>query len=250
MSRYVALSQDLANWLETSAGVAPQKISQIYNGVDTEKFSFTKYRLPLPVENFSPKDGIVIGTIGRMQPEKDQLTLVRAFIALLDTVENGSERLRLVLIGDGPLREQVQALLREAGVEHLAWLPGVRSDAAEMMQALDIFVLPSLIEGVSNTILEAMATGLPVVATAVGGNPELVSQEKTGVTVPAADEAAMSRAIQRYIDAPELRNTHGKAGLLRVEKMFSMASMVNGYLQVYDGVLCGSESTIEYVREQ
>jgi len=250
VSRYVALSQDLANWLETSAGAAPQKISQIYNGVDTEKFFSVKHRLPLPVEHFTPKGCIVIGTIGRMQPEKDQLTLVRTFIALLDTVEKGRERLRLVLIGDGPLREQAQAILCEAKAEHLAWLPGARNDAPKIMQALDIFVLPSLIEGVSNTILEAMATGLPVVATAVGGNPELVSQGETGVTIPAADETAMSQAIQRYIDAPELCRIHGKAGRLRVEKMFSMASMVSGYLRVYDDVLFGSESTVEYVSEQ
>lgn len=237
VSRYVALSQDLANWLEISAGVSPKKISQIYNGVDTERFIPSKPRLPVPIENFVPEDGIVIGTIGRMQPEKDQLTLVRAFILLLDAVENGRERLRLVLVGDGPLREQAQALLREANAEHLAWLPGVRNDAPQVMQAFDIFVLPSLIEGVSNTILEAMATGLPVVATAVGGNPELVSRDKTGETIPAADVAAMSQAIQCYIDAPELRRTHGKAGRARVEKMFSMEAMVTGYANVYDDLI-------------
>ncbi len=236
VSHYVALSQDLATWLETYAGVPPQKISQIYNGVDTERFTPSKHRQPLPVEHFVPEDGVVIGTIGRMQPEKDQLTLVRAFITLLDTVKNGRERLRLVLIGDGPLREQAQMLLREARAEDLTWLPGTRSDAPKIMQALDIFVLPSLIEGVSNTILEAMATGLPVVATAVGGNPELVSQDETGVTVPAMDVTAMSRAIRAYIEAPELRKAHGKAGRARVENMFSMASMVDGYLEVYGGL--------------
>jgi len=250
VSRYVALSQNLANWLETSAGAAPQKISQIYNGVDTEQFYPVKCRLPLPIEHFVPQDGIVIGTIGRMQPEKDQLTLVCAFIALLDTVEKGRERLRLVLIGDGLLREQAQALLREAKAEHLAWLPGARDDAPKMMQALDIFVLPSLIEGVSNTILEAMATGLPVVATAVGGNPELVNNGETGLIVPPADDAAMSQAIHRYIDNPELRRKHGKLGRIHVKKMFSMAGMVSGYLEVYDSVSGRSASTIEFAGEQ
>lgn len=254
VTRYVALSQDLANWLKISAGVAPQKISQIYNGVDTERFYPPKNRLPLPADTSGvlavPHDGIIIGTIGRMQPEKNQLMLVRSFITLLETVERGRERLRLVLIGDGPLREEAQVLLREANAENLAWLPGSRNDAPEMMQMLDIFVLPSLIEGVSNTILEAMATGLPVVATEVGGNAELVTNKETGLTVSTEDETAMSQAIQRYINDPALRQNHGKAGRLRVEKMFSMDSMVNGYVGAYDHVRGISESTAELVRDQ
>ncbi len=253
VSNYVALSQDLAHWLETSAGASPQKISQIYNGVNIERFHPPTNRLPLPIDNCTmpptPQDGIVIGTIGRMQPEKDQLTLVHAFIRLLDTVEQGRERLRLVIIGDGSLRKQAQDLLCQAKAENIAWLPGTRDDAPKMMQAFDIFVLPSLIEGVSNTILEAMATGLPVVATAVGGNPELVSNGKTGLTVPAADVIAMSQAIQHYIEDPELRHNQGKAGRLRVEKMFSMNSMVSGYIEVYDRVRGQLASTTEPVRE-
>ena len=250
VSRYVALSQDLECWLQISAGVEAKKIRQIYNGVDIGRFFPGKECLLLSDEHPLHKDCIVIGSIGRMQPEKDQLTLVRAFIALLDTAEKGRERLRLVLIGDGPLREQALALLREAQAEHLAWLPGARSDAPKMMRVLDIFVLPSLIEGVSNTILEAMATGLPVVATAVGGNTELVRQNETGVVVPAADEFAMSQAIQRYVDSPELRKMHGEAGRKRAEKMFSMASMVDGYLRVYDDELRGMASSAEYVGGQ
>ncbi len=250
VSRYVALSQDLANWLETAAGVPAKKITQIYNGVDSVRFFPLSHRLPLADEFPTSKDCIVIGTIGRMQPEKDQLTLVRAFIILLNTLPEGREHLRLVLIGSGPLREQAQVLLREAKADHLAWLPGVRDDTTEIMQALDIFVLPSLIEGVSNTILEAMATGLPVVATDVGGNPELVCQGQTGEIVAKADELAMSQSIRGYIDAPQLRKVHGRAGRDRVEKKFSMAAMVSGYLRVYDEVLCGPNSTIECVSEQ
>lgn len=249
VTRYVALSQDLATWLEQSAGIPAENISQIYNGVDTERFFPAQQRRSLPMEAPLPQDGVVMGSIGRMQPEKDQLTLVRAFILLLDMVERGRERLRLVLIGDGPLRAQAQSLLREANAEHLAWLPGVRNDAPEMLQSLDIFVLPSLIEGVSNTILEAMATGLPVVATAVGGNPELVQPGETGVTVPAADPAAMSQAILGYINSPELRQRHGEAGRRRAEKMFSMASMVNGYNAVYDRVRGVTAPATEFVSE-
>jgi len=112
VSCYVALSQDLASWLKKYAGADPQKIRQIYNGVDTERFYPLKNHRSLLDDIFAPeivpKDGVVVGTIGRMQPEKDQLTLVRSFIMLLDSVERGRERLRLVLIGYGHLREQAQ----------------------------------------------------------------------------------------------------------------------------------------------
>lgn len=250
VSRYIALSQDLAVWLENFSGVSPRKIQQIYNGVDTTRFFPPEQRATLPVQGFIPENGIVIGTIGRMQPEKDQLTLVRAFIRLLKVNDITRERLRLVLIGDGILREKALTILREANAENLAWLPGTRDDAPKIMQALDIFVLPSLIEGVSNTILEAMATGLPVVATAVGGNAELVADKETGLLVPATDEIAMSQSIQRYIDDPALRQKHGKAGRERIEKMFSLASMVGGYVDVYNKVRGVSAVTTEPMREQ
>lgn len=246
VSRHIALSRDLETWLAQQVGVPPARISQIYNGVDTQRFTPAAQRAALPVDVFVPEDGIVIGTIGRMQGEKDQLTLVRAFILLLDQVERGRERLRLVLIGDGPLREQARALLREAGAEALAWLPGSRDDAPQIFQALDIFALPSLIEGISNTILEAMASGLPVVATAVGGNPELVEEGETGYLVPSADAKAMAEALRRYIESEALRRQHGRAGRMRVEERFSMQSMVEGYLGVYDGLCLGANVQLKF----
>ena len=249
VDRYVALSKDLACWLEGSVGVAPKHISQIYNGVDTARFHPVEKRQPLPPDGFLPPDGIVIGTVGRMQGEKDQLTLVRAFLELLDSVERGRERLRLVLIGDGPLRERAQVLLREAGAEALAWLPGVRDDTPQLLRGFDVFALPSLIEGVSNTILEAMAAGLPVVATAVGGNPELILENETGRLVPPGDATMMAESLRFYIDSPELRRQHGRAGRRRVEQTFSMENMVAGYLNVYDGLRDGVTSPAKLVSE-
>lgn len=249
VSRYIALSKDLETWLEQQAGVTPARISQIYNGVDTQRFIPVEQKAPLPVAGFVPEDGIVIGTIGRMQGEKDQLTLVRAFIQLLTRVERGRERLRLVLIGDGPLREQARVLLQEAGVEELAWLPGNRDDAAQLFQGLDIFALPSLIEGISNTILEAMASGLPVVATAVGGNPELVVEGETGRLIPADDPLAMVEALLPYVESESLRRQHGRAGRSRVEQSFSMQSMVEGYSGVYDDLCNGVTTQIKFISE-
>src|SRR4029453_5012390 len=156
----------------------------------------------------------------RMHAVKDQLTLVRAFLHILVTVPQAREWLRLVLIGDGPLRQEASQLLRMAGAESLAWLPGERHDSPDIMRALDVFVLPSLREGLSNTILEAMASGLPVVATRAGGNPHLVEEGYTGQRVPPADPAAMAAALGVYIRDRALAMHHGWAGRQRVKNHF------------------------------
>ena len=141
------------------------------------------------------------------------------------------------MLGDGPLLGPVRALLDEAGMTHLAWLPGARDDVARVMRGLDLFVLPSLAEGVSNTILEAMASGLPVVATAVGGNPELVDDGRTGRLVPAADPQALATAILKYQADPDACRRQGREARTTVERNFSMTSMVNGYMSLYERLL-------------
>jgi glycosyltransferase involved in cell wall biosynthesis len=172
-----------------------------------------------------------------MQTVKDQPTLVRAFVRLIQSEPQARRQLRLVVIGDGPLREECRILLRDAGAEELAWLPGERSDIPEIMRALDIFVLPSIAEGISNTILEAMASGLPVVATCVGGNHELVREGETGLLVPPADPSAMAAAIRVYLVDRGRASGHGAAGRKRVEAHFSINTMVCGYMELYDAVL-------------
>jgi len=107
----------------------------------------------------------------------------------------------------------------------------------ELMQCMDLFVLPSINEGISNTILEAMATGLPVIATNVGGNPELVVDGVTGCLAPPQDPAALAAAIQGYLDDPERRRRHGAAGRQRCESRFSLERMVRDYEAVYDAGL-------------
>jgi glycosyltransferase involved in cell wall biosynthesis len=173
---------------------------------------------------------------------KDQLTLVRAFLRLVDTVPDARQRLRLALVGDGPLRRQAAELLAAHGSLDLAWLPGFRDDVADVMRGLDVFVLPSLKEGISNTILEAMATGRPVVATDVGGNRELVAEGETGYLVPAGDDEAMAAALRRYVDAPCSIAAHGQAGRRRAEREFSLERMVEAYASVYDAVMASART--------
>jgi glycosyltransferase involved in cell wall biosynthesis len=121
----------------------------------------------------------------------------------------------------------------------LAWLPGERDDIPDILRGLDCFVLPSLAEGISNTILEAMACGLPVVATDVGGNRELLEPGVTGELVPAADPAALAEAILGYAADPLRARQAGRAGRELVERCFSMDSMTRAYRNLYDRLLGG-----------
>ena len=244
---YLALSRDLADYLVHKVHVPSAKITQIYNGVDTHNFSPAPGG-PLPVAGctFDPAQHWLVGTVGRMQTVKDQVMLARAFVQALALAPDLHARLRLVMVGDGPLRAQVQALLEAAGVAHLAWLPGERSDVPNVMRGLHAFALPSLAEGISNTILEAMASGLPVIATSVGGNADLVVQAQTGALVPAADPQAMALKLVELASNPELARNMGLAGRERVQALFSMQAMVANYCTVYDqqlNRLCHAQQT-------
>jgi sugar transferase (PEP-CTERM/EpsH1 system associated) len=236
--QYIALSQDLASYLQHKIGVAPSRIAQIYNGVDAKLFHpAEEVRDAVPHGDFSGPGRFVIGTVGRMQGVKDPLTLARAFVRLVQTMPGAEQRLRLVMIGDGPLREPVRVLLAEAGVDGYAWLPGERNDVARIMRSFDLFVLPSLAEGISNTILEAMATGLPVLATAVGGNPELIQAGVTGTLVPRDDPESMARAMRAYAESAELCRRHGIEARRTMERKFGMETMVDAYMTTYDKLL-------------
>jgi sugar transferase (PEP-CTERM/EpsH1 system associated) len=234
VSKYVAVSRDLASYLTQKVGVSPDRVVQIYNGVDTERFAPATRRGTIGGCPFTDPSLWLVGTVGRMKEIKDQLTLVRAFIRALRIEPPAREHLRLIIVGDGPLRTQAQALLHEAACLDLTWMPGERADIPDILQGLDCFVLPSLAEGISNTILEAMASGLPVIATDVGGNTELVERRVTGELVPPADPDAMACKILDYLRDPQQARNAGHAGRERTERLFSLQSMIAGYREVYD----------------
>ncbi len=240
---YVPMSKDLEDWLIKQIKVPEKKIAQIYNGVDLTRFKLgdSKPRWLLPIE-FRAINLFLIGTVGRLDPIKDQLTLVQAFIHLVKNNPELSHKVRLVIVGDGVLMLPLQALVREADIENLVWLAGERHDVADIMRTLDLFVLPSINEGISNTLLEAMASALPVIATKVGGNSELVVENETGYLVPKQDPIAMADAIKHYLDQPELLSLQGQAGRARVVSKFSLDRMMTDYNDIYDKLLleCGS----------
>jgi sugar transferase (PEP-CTERM/EpsH1 system associated) len=238
VQRYIAVSADLENWLVQTVGVRQDRVRRICNGVDVSRFRpRSEPRPAFGPQGFATPGNILVGTVGRLEPIKDQLTLVRAFLHLITKNSDARVHLRLAVIGDGGLRHQAQQLISSAGAESLAWFPGERSDVPELMRGFDLFVLPSLREGISNTILEAMASGLPVIATNAGGNPELVLDGETGMLVPRSDPITMADAIHSYLNHPAKLERHGRAGRTRAEKYFSIEKMVEGYLSVYDEIL-------------
>lgn len=224
---YVAVSRQIESWMTGTLGIDPGRISRICNGVDTGRFR--------PAQ--PPEAEFVIGTVGRLQAVKNQALLLEAFARLLADRPAERARLRLALIGDGPERGRLERMAVEAGMADRVDFAGWNDDVAASLASLSVFVLPSLNEGISNTVLEAMACGLPVVATAVGGTPELVSNGETGFLVDSGDVAGMAGRLAAYLDSPGLRQRHGTAARGRACHEFSIERMVADYDTLYRRLL-------------
>ncbi len=236
--QYVALSAHLARYLVDHVCVAPARVAHICNGVDSQRFRpVDGSRGAIAGSPFDASEGWLVGTVGRLSPVKDQVLLARAFVRALELAPQARKRMRLVIAGDGPLRPQIEQVLADGGAGGLAWLAGDRTDVPDLMRGLDAFVLPSLAEGISNTILEAMATGLPVVATSVGGNVELLEDGVTGRLVPARDVDTLARALVDDFRDPEQARLLGRRARAEVERRFSLDSMVGAYADLYDRLL-------------
>jgi sugar transferase (PEP-CTERM/EpsH1 system associated) len=234
VQRYVALSRQIAEYLERGVGVKRADIAQLYNGVDTARFSPAAAREPIAGCPFGAAEDWIIGWVGRMDPVKDPLNLARAFLRARELSPLAAKRMRLVLVGQGAERAKLAPLLDTPRAREHVWFAGERSDVADFMRGLDCFALPSRAEGVSNTILEAMASRLPIVATRVGGNAELVESGMTGTLVPPADPDALAHALVAYFTERSTARRHAKAARQVAEKRFSLASMVDDYSNLYE----------------
>ena len=173
-------------------------------------------------------------TVGRLQAPKDALTLLRGLAKL----PRGTYE--AVIVGDGPDRPELASEARRLGLESVVQLAGERNDVPELLAASDIFVLSSRSEGLPLSILEAMAAGLPVVATTVGGVPELVLEGETGLLVPPGDPQALAGAIERLLDDSTLRGRLGAAGRIRVEERFDLVSTRQAHLDLYSTLLAAA----------
>jgi sugar transferase (PEP-CTERM/EpsH1 system associated) len=232
--RFIVVSQGLHDYLADRISISPENIDLVYNGVDVTRFCPREsLKASQPRTSIAAKDTIVVGTVGRMKEVKNPRLLVKAFIELTAEDPKRRRQLRLMMIGDGPVRAELVNELNEAGVAELSALPGSRDNIAELIRSIDIFVLPSRNEGIPNTVLEAMATGLPVIATRVGGTPEVVQDGVTGILVENDDVEGLKAAMSHYADRPGLREQHGRAGLERVRTSFRLDAMVGKYLDIY-----------------
>jgi sugar transferase (PEP-CTERM/EpsH1 system associated) len=232
IDRYVPVSRDLERWLRGVVGIPQAKVQLIDNGVDTERF----HPATDAAEPWNAPGVFVIGTVGRLQDVKDQACLIDAFVLLRAMLPEQRDRLRLVLVGDGPLRERLAQKIAGAGLQDCAWLPGPRSDVDVVMRSFSLFALSSIAEGTPVTMLEAMASGLPVVSTAVGGIPDLVADGASGALVPAGDPQRLAEALAAYVLDAERTRRHGAAGRARIEQQYSVAAMLSAYVDLYDGL--------------
>lgn len=228
---YVPVSDDLVDWLRHTIGIPEQKITKVINGVDTVHYAPPDG--PLPGDPSVAPQPVWIGTVGRADRIKNHTGLLDVFERLLERFPPPQFDLRLAIIGDGPLLETLRHRVASKDWADRVWLPGARTDVAHILRGFSVFVLPSLSEATPVVILEAMATGLPVVASRVGGVPQLVLDGQTGLLAEAADVESFADALASYIRDPELRRTHGAAGRAHIQASYSVDTMVAGYDALY-----------------
>ncbi|GAB3452707.1 glycosyltransferase [Massilia terrae] len=245
VGHFVAVSPELEHWLIEQVGAEPARVSHISNGVDSVQFH---PRLGPPAaigpDGFMHDSAFVIGSIGQMDAAHSHSTLVEAFLRLIASPHAAHQKLRLMIIGDGPCRAECQSMLNRAGAAHRAWLPGDRSDIPQLLRAMDLFVLPSLSATGSATLLEAMATGLPVVATDIAAHTGLVHPGFTGILVPSLSPDLMAAAIADYCRIPEMGARHGARARSQVIARHSLPAMARSYLAVYDGLTRQREAAV------
>lgn len=233
---YIAVSAALNDYLQAALGVSSEHLHHIPNGVDTHAFRPRVRGDALPPDYpFHPDRHWVMGTVGRQVDIKNPLLLVEAFIALRRSEEAGTERMRLALVGDGPLNGPIRERMRAAGLEDQLWLPGVRADIAPILRALDCFVLPSLSEATSCTLQEAMATGLPIVATNVGGNADLLEHGTCGSLVPSGDAQTLAAQILHHFQCGA-HNPQAAAALASVRERYALRAVLERYRTVFLGL--------------
>jgi glycosyltransferase involved in cell wall biosynthesis len=234
-SRVLVNAEAIGRFVAGEEGCPTAKMVLVPNGVSDETLGFTGDRLAMRRQLGLLPDAPVAIALSRLAWKKGVRHLVEATPRLLEAVPNAY----VLIAGDGDLRDELATQARTLGVAERVRFLGTRRDALDLLHAADVFVMPSVVEGMSNALLEAMAVGLPVVATEVGGMPEVVVDGETGLLVPPADPERLSAALAKLLLAPELGREMGSAGRRRIEQRYRVEQMVRGVERLYDELLVG-----------
>lgn len=209
------------------------KLVTIHNGIDPDLFSSP--RVASRSELTLRDGGFVIGTISRLDEPKKGLTVLLQALANV-AGRDGVPAWQWLLVGEGPARDRLRTLAAELGLSGQVVFAGMRRDVASLLPAMDLFVCPSLYEGFGIAIVEAMAAGRPVIASAAGGIPEIVVHEETGLLVPPGDAVALADAIVALLTRPDRARAMGARGRERAREKFSIASAVRRHQQLYESL--------------
>lgn len=229
--RIAAVSEPLRDYLVQECRIQPHKVDVILNGVDTERFRPRSRTGALRGRLGIGDDALVVGVIARLAPVKNHRLLLEAFARVHGEIPQA----RLAMVGDGPLRPALEARVRDLELESTALFLGEATDVAEIHPDLDLVVLPSKAEGTSMSVLEAMASGVPVVASAVGGTPQLLDHGRCGILVPPDDVQALANALVASLrDVRQLRAL-AAAARARVVALYGEQAMLAAYDALYRG---------------
>lgn len=227
--RVVACCEVVGQFYQRQVGVSSSKVAVVYNAVRFGARPRPEHRATARAALGLPEDAIVLGTLGRLTEQKGQRLLLQAVSRLAAEHPN----LVLFLAGVGPLRDELEAEAGQLGIVDRVRFLGMRRDRENLYAAMDIFVLPSQWEGLSLALVEAMGAGRAVVATSVGGNPEVVTDGRTGLLVPAFDSSALTDALGQMISDPEQRTALGEAAATEARTRFSIEEHVSQLAALY-----------------
>jgi sugar transferase (PEP-CTERM/EpsH1 system associated) len=225
------VTDELRVYHARQAWISPDRISVIANGIDLEVFAPRPEGRPILCQKLGiPEGRFVFGSVGRVVLIKDHAALLRA----AEVLHQRGIDVHVLLAGSGPelIRHQKYVKNSDALSGRVSFI-GAADNVAEVLNAMDVFVLPSISEGMSNTLLEAMACGLPVIATRVGGNPEVVEEDRSGWLFTPGDVVGLAERLERLANGGELRQAMGKAARARIVSKFSMERMVSDYRRLY-----------------
>ena len=225
----IAVSESVKRHIILKQRIGPKKVSVIHNGIDVDKYTGDGNSKEAKKNFGLHNDPVVVGVVGRLDKQKGIAFFLRAASEVLKV----EKHVQFLIVGEGPQRQELEKLSRKLGISGYVVFLGFIEDVPQIMSLIDIFVLPSLWEGLPISLLEAMAARKPVIATGVGGIPEVLADEVSGLLVPPKDTKALTKAILELLKDTAKREAMGEKARQRVAESFNIERMVRDYEECY-----------------